>query len=162
MTLHDQLTELLGELGPATAAYVTHRQEVMDEGEFYHPPDDPLADAMALELATELARARSWDGVEEFIDKTYPAEAFDGSSGDPGPRLLVMLRATKQGEAELERARNDVFGLSVALEQAEDRVRELEAMLDLVIHERYAFAERHYDEYLAHLRRRVTDQKEET
>ena len=33
-----------------------------------------------------------WAGVMAVLDAVYPAEVFDGSSGDPGPRIVVLMR----------------------------------------------------------------------
>ena len=54
-----------------------------------------------------IERALSWEGVLEFIDRTYPAKTFTGASGDPGPRLIVLLRELKRVEAELAAAREE-------------------------------------------------------
>lgn len=39
-----------------------------------------------------VAAERTWDGLMRHIDAIYPADVFDGSSRDPGPRLIVALR----------------------------------------------------------------------
>lgn len=40
----------------------------------------------------EIDRLRSWDGLMSILDDHYPADVFDGSSGDPGPRIIVLIR----------------------------------------------------------------------
>jgi len=37
-------------------------------------------------------RHRSWNLLMEWLDEIYPADIFDGSSGDIGPQILVKLR----------------------------------------------------------------------
>ncbi len=59
------------------------------------------ADAAIEALAHELLAARSWEGVLAYIDRTYPAEVFTGVSGDPGPRLIALLRRVKALERML-------------------------------------------------------------
>lgn len=50
-----------------------------------------------LELIALLAQDHAWDAVvligRELLDHYYPADVFDGSSGDPGPEYVVALRA---------------------------------------------------------------------
>ena len=41
--------------------------------------------------APEVVRA-DWAGVLAVLDAIYPADVFDGSSGDPGPRIVVLMR----------------------------------------------------------------------
>lgn len=36
---------------------------------------------------------KSWDGLMSILDEVYPADVLDGSSGNPGPRIVVHLRA---------------------------------------------------------------------
>jgi len=60
------------------------------------------ADAALTYLLDELERAQSWEGALDFIDRTYPSNIFTGESGDPGPRLIVLLRELKQAEATIE------------------------------------------------------------
>src|SRR5262245_2866517 len=43
-------------------------------------------------LRAEVVRLRTWDGVMAFLDEQYPADVFDGSSGDEGPRIIVLMR----------------------------------------------------------------------
>jgi hypothetical protein len=50
------------------------------------------ADAALAEVWPELERLRSWAGLMETLDEHYPAEVFDGSSGDPGPRIVALTR----------------------------------------------------------------------
>ncbi len=60
-----------------------------------------LADKAVDKLVDELLAARSWEGVLAYIDRTYPAEVFTGASGDPGPRLIALLRRVKALERML-------------------------------------------------------------
>jgi hypothetical protein len=52
------------------------------------------------DLLAELERARSWDGLMETLDEHYPPEVVDGSSGDPGARIVVLTRALAAARAE--------------------------------------------------------------
>lgn len=49
-----------------------------------------------LELIAAIADGRDWDAVvtvgQLILDHTYPADIFNGSSGDPGPGYVVALR----------------------------------------------------------------------
>jgi len=49
-----------------------------------------------LELIAMLANNQAWQVVirvgEIVLDKIYPADIFDGSSGDSGPEYIVALR----------------------------------------------------------------------
>ena len=49
-----------------------------------------------LELIALLAKDRAWDAVvligRALPDRYYPADIFDGSSGDPGPEYVAALR----------------------------------------------------------------------
>jgi hypothetical protein len=46
----------------------------------------------ALIAEAEVARLHTWDGLLSTLDTHYPAEVFDGSSGDDGPRMLALMR----------------------------------------------------------------------
>jgi hypothetical protein len=56
-------------------------------------------------LRAEIARLNSWDGMMSILDKHYPESVFDGSSGDDGPRMIVMLRLIDKPRAEVEHLR---------------------------------------------------------
>lgn len=43
-------------------------------------------------LHWELGYLHTWDGLISTLDRHYPPDIVDGSSGDPGPRLVVLLR----------------------------------------------------------------------
>jgi hypothetical protein len=47
---------------------------------------------IAAELRSENQRIHSWAGLMSLLDEHYPSDAFDGSSGDPGPRIIVLIR----------------------------------------------------------------------
>ena len=44
------------------------------------------------EQADEIERLNTWNGLISLLDKHYPADIFDGSSGDPGPRTVALIR----------------------------------------------------------------------
>jgi hypothetical protein len=49
-----------------------------------------------LELIALLAKDKAWDAViligRALLEQYYPADIFDGSSGDSGPEYVVALR----------------------------------------------------------------------
>jgi hypothetical protein len=58
-------------------------------------------------LLAEIDRLKTWDGLMEILDEHYPPEVFDGSSGDPGARIVVLLREVdrlRRENAELQKA----------------------------------------------------------
>lgn len=63
----------------------------------------------------EVERLHSWAGLMSLLDENYPADIVDGSSGDPGPRTVVLARAV-----DAERALADE--LAEALREALDYV----------------------------------------
>jgi hypothetical protein len=44
------------------------------------------------EWIEEALRRRSWAGLMSTVDEHYPEDVFDGSSNDPGSRILTLLR----------------------------------------------------------------------
>jgi len=57
------------------------------------------------EARAEVERLDSWQGFLELLNRKYPADIFDGSSGDPGPLLIVQVRRAESAEATLEELR---------------------------------------------------------
>ena len=45
----------------------------------------------------------SFDGHMRWLDKWYPPETFDGSSGDPGPTIVKLTRALAAANERAER-----------------------------------------------------------
>lgn len=43
-------------------------------------------------LNEEIERLHTWSGLMGIIDEHYPGDVVDGSSGDPGPRIVALLR----------------------------------------------------------------------
>ena len=43
-------------------------------------------------LEKEIERLHTWAGLMSVLDEHYPADVFDGSSGDPGPRIVALIR----------------------------------------------------------------------
>ena len=43
-------------------------------------------------LAAELAELHTWRGLMTLLDEHWPADVFDGSSNDPGARIVVLMR----------------------------------------------------------------------
>ena len=46
--------------------------------------------------AGEIERLRTWSGLMSLLDEHYPLEVFNGSSDDPGPRIVVLVREIDQ------------------------------------------------------------------
>jgi hypothetical protein len=81
-------------------------------------------------LREALQAAESFDGVMAYIDKTYPPAVFDGSSGDAGPRIIVLMRenarlreALQAAKAEREAALDEVAYLNAALQDEVEGLR---------------------------------------
>ena len=55
-----------------------------------------MDDEKRLELIRMIIQDEWWNTIlfvgREVLDRHYPAEIFDGSSGDPGPAYIVALR----------------------------------------------------------------------
>ena len=45
-----------------------------------------------LALVTEVRRLHTWAGLMSLLDEHYPADVFAGTSGDPGPTIVALLR----------------------------------------------------------------------
>jgi len=67
-------------------------------------------------LAVDAERPRSWEGFMSLLDEHYPASIFTGCSGDPGPRIVALVRENEAQRADLEEQR-------VELECAQQEVR---------------------------------------
>lgn len=66
-------------------------------------PDESRARIAELESA--LARAETWDGLIELLDKHYPPDVVTGESHDPGPRMIVLVREVSRLTARAEKLR---------------------------------------------------------
>lgn len=73
--------------------------------------------AIEVRAANEIAKLRErvagmvpadWDGLLRILDDRYSVGVFDGSSGDPGPRIVVLLREIERLRGLLRDA-NDAF-----------------------------------------------------
>ena len=86
------------------------------EGE-YSESDHGHSDCyLEREAADEIERLRrpSWDDLMAIVDEIYPADVFDGSSGDEGPRTLTLMREIERLRLELaESARNVISQMAV-------------------------------------------------
>lgn len=58
--------------------------------------DVPVLLKVVDQLALEVERLHSWDGLMSLLDEHYPEDIFptliDGPDRDPGPRIVSMLR----------------------------------------------------------------------
>lgn len=77
--------------------------------------DIPDLIAYVLFIEAENERLQTWDGMMSVLDEHYPADVFDGSSGDPGSRIVSLMREVdllrereKQLRDGLSRVNNDV------------------------------------------------------
>lgn len=50
---------------------------------------------------TEIERPPTWTELMSILDTHYPADIFDGSSGDMGPRLVRLARVIDEQTAEI-------------------------------------------------------------
>ncbi len=83
-------------------------------------PDDTELDYIATNdelsrLKEEVERLNTWDGLMSLVDEHYPSDIFDGSSGDPGPRMVVLLREVTLAREERDSARAEIERLRTAL-----------------------------------------------
>jgi hypothetical protein len=58
-------------------------------------------DALRAEIADLVPK--SWAGLMTILNEVYPEDVFDGSTGDPGPRIVALLRRIDQLRALLGR-----------------------------------------------------------
>ena len=63
-----------------------------------------LADAALAALWERVQFAESWPGLLAFLNRVFPESVFDGSSGDQGPRIVVLTRALGRAVAERDKA----------------------------------------------------------
>lgn len=52
-------------------------------------------------LLDEVERLHTWNGLMSQLDRHYPPDVFDGSSGDPGPRIIALTRGIDRLRAQL-------------------------------------------------------------
>ena len=50
----------------------------------------------------EVERLQTWAGLMEALDRLYPPDVVDGSSGDPGPRIVVLCREVERLQAQAQ------------------------------------------------------------
>lgn len=64
---------------------------------------------LADELAAEVTRLHTWDGLMSLLDQYWPEDIFptlpDDPGRDPGPRIVSLLRGVDTQRAEVERLR---------------------------------------------------------
>lgn len=83
-----------------------------------HRSDSPrgLPWGLADELAAEVTRLHTWDGLMSLLDEHWPADIFptlpDNPDRDPGPRIISLLRWVDNQRAEVERLRGALKGLA--------------------------------------------------
>lgn len=84
------------------------------------------------ELLVEVERLHTWRGLISLLDKHYPPDVFDGSSDDPGPRIIALTREVERlraREALLNRRNAENAQTAAEIERERDR---LKARLDAV------------------------------
>lgn len=78
-------------------------------------------------LLDELDRLHTWSGLMSLLDEHYPAEVFDGSSGDLGARIVTLTRALDavlQARATIEgRQRDEIDRLRFVISSFADCFR---------------------------------------
>jgi hypothetical protein len=52
-------------------------------------------------LAAEVRRLHTWNGLMSLLDEHYPADVMTGESGDPGPRILALVRALDERDRQI-------------------------------------------------------------
>jgi hypothetical protein len=67
-------------------------------------PDDAWQDECR-DLLAHVDHLRTWPGLMETVRSHFPEDVFDGSSGDPGPLLVVALRDLDASKAALDAER---------------------------------------------------------
>ena len=70
-------------------------------------------------LAAEVERLNTWGGLMSLLDKYYPADVFDGLSGDEGPNTITLIRAVDKLRAEVDRMKANLLR-KARLYQADD------------------------------------------
>lgn len=60
----------------------------------------------------EIQRLNTWAGLVSLLDTHYPADLVDGSSGDPGPTIIVLARVIDQLQTDLADATDTIQGLA--------------------------------------------------
>lgn len=108
----DRLREALTPSPETKAAYSAEfkfSHDTLDEdgnprSETHDVPWTVVKDIMAAILkraGAEGARPPTWAELMSILDTHYPADIFDGSSGDPGPRLVRLVREIDEQAAEI-------------------------------------------------------------
>lgn len=84
----------------------------------------------------EVERLNTWAGLMSLLDTHYPPDLVDGSSGDPGPRTIVLIREVDRLKALLttHKEKIAVSGFQVAdlKEIVADHERENERLQAIV------------------------------
>ena len=59
-------------------------------------------------VEAELERLHSWAGLMSLLDEHWPDAVFRGSSGDPGPTIVFLLRQIDRLREEVDRLHREV------------------------------------------------------
>lgn len=111
-------------------------ERLREENRFWHRQDasGPIHDARDTEIGSlraELERLHTWAGLMSLLDEHYPADVMTGESGDPGPRIVALVRelefALKDNERMLAQHTADV----AELERLRDAARSVVEAPDL-------------------------------
>jgi len=101
----NELTRVRRELTAAVVISQRERDAARAEVEWERADNDRLTDMVAtltgenVRARAEVARLHTWAGLMSLLDEHYPADVMTGESGDPGPRIVALVRAV----AELKR-----------------------------------------------------------
>lgn len=72
-------------------------------------------------LRAEHDRLHSWAGLMSLLDEHWPDAVFRGTSGDPGPTIVFLLRQVDQLKAERARVQVEAVELRESLERMTER-----------------------------------------
>lgn len=72
-------------------------------------------------LRAEHDRLHSWAGLMSLLDGHWPDAVFRGTSGDPGPTIVFLLRQVDQLKAERARVQVEAVELRESLERMTER-----------------------------------------
>ena len=114
-----QHSEQRGQQPPTVGGDAVSDDRILDAEEvaniaalpFLDGDDEPITDVADLATSHEALReqlraTQTWDGVMAFLDREYPPDVFDGSSGDPGPRIVVLMRELRATQTERDELRH--------------------------------------------------------
>lgn len=70
------------------------------------------------------AVTKDWHGLMQILHDIYPASVFDGSSGDPGPTIVVLSRRVDMLTKERDQAREEAGHLRAMKKYVDGEMRD--------------------------------------